>query len=65
MKRDYIIDSDRLNDELEYIGETGTMTVRGNGDVYAKREENAQELYVGYVVDVEAARNQIDEYFNR
>lgn len=65
MQRSYIIDSERISDELAELGETGTMSVRSNGDVFVKREENAGEQYLGKVEDIDAARQQIDEYFNQ
>lgn len=65
MQRSHIIDSERISDELAELGETGTLTVRSNGDVFAKREENADELYIGKVEDIDAARQQIDEHFNQ
>ena len=65
MQRSYIIDSERISDELAELGETGTMSVLSDGGVYVKREENANELYIGKVEDIDAARQQIDEYFNQ
>ena len=54
---------DEIHEALAELGATGTAEVKCGG-LYTRREENADEMLVGAVEDEEAARQQIEEYFD-